>query len=573
MANLARKVYPFKFLDPYEQKDKDLFFGREEEINTLYQMVFQTNILLLYGASGTGKTSLIQCGFANKFKSYDWLDISVRRGGNINNSLERALKDVEGDIETEADEDKTAGESASDLEPATELARSFKAIYLNYFRPIYLIFDQFEELYIHGNKEEQQLFIEKILEILKLKQPIKIIFIIRDEYLGHLYDFEKAVPQLLSKKLRLEPMNLEKIIEIIEGISQNERSVVTFKQAEKKGIAQLIFEKVKGKENKLSIQLPYLQVFFDKLYLKITGDEDRQKEAEITKDSINSLNEIEDVLREFLEEQVVRISKELSRQGTTVPTETLWKILSPFATLEGTKESVAIDNLVNNLKDIHPQLINVAVDAFVNGRILRNTDANQYELAHDSLAKKIAEKRSDDEIALLEVKRLIKGHASLNEETKEMFSEKQLSFIAPMLGKLNLTEVENRLIIESQQTLKQQKEKEKKRLRLIIAGLSIIVVVMVLLTTWALQQSKEAVKSAQAAHKNAELAGRALDDLKKSQIIAKAKELEGYGNDYYAHGESEMALDSYRNALDTLKNYPTDDLYTELKHLISLCRR
>ena len=58
------KKYPFKFLDSYNQKDKDIFFGRDEEIEALYEMVFQTPILLIYGASGTGKTSLIQCGLA-----------------------------------------------------------------------------------------------------------------------------------------------------------------------------------------------------------------------------------------------------------------------------------------------------------------------------------------------------------------------------------------------------------------------------------------------------------------------------------------------------------------------------
>ena len=50
--------YPFKFLDAYEKKDKKKFFGREEEIEMLYQTTFQTNLTLVYGRSGVGKTSL-----------------------------------------------------------------------------------------------------------------------------------------------------------------------------------------------------------------------------------------------------------------------------------------------------------------------------------------------------------------------------------------------------------------------------------------------------------------------------------------------------------------------------------
>jgi putative ribosome biogenesis GTPase RsgA len=69
-----QKRYPFKFLDAYTREDSDFYFGRNDEINALYEMVFQTDLLLVYGASGTGKSSLIQCGLASKFQSHDWLD-------------------------------------------------------------------------------------------------------------------------------------------------------------------------------------------------------------------------------------------------------------------------------------------------------------------------------------------------------------------------------------------------------------------------------------------------------------------------------------------------------------------
>src|SRR5664279_305387 len=148
------KKYPFKFLDSYNQHDKDIFFGRDEEIEALYEMVFQTPILLIYGASGTGKTSLIQCGLAGKFKSYDWLPLTIRRGSNINASLEKQLTDAGGnDVD---DEDFAMNDPSKKL---TGLLRLIKGVYLRNFRPIYLIFDQFEELYLLGNKAEQSQFI------------------------------------------------------------------------------------------------------------------------------------------------------------------------------------------------------------------------------------------------------------------------------------------------------------------------------------------------------------------------------------------------------------------------------
>src|SRR4028118_1989281 len=98
------KKYPFKFLDAYSKEDTGIFFGRDEEINALYEMVFQSPILLIYGASGTGKTSLIQCGLASKFQSHDWLALTIRRGSNINTALEKVLADAGGNPDSKQDD-------------------------------------------------------------------------------------------------------------------------------------------------------------------------------------------------------------------------------------------------------------------------------------------------------------------------------------------------------------------------------------------------------------------------------------------------------------------------------------
>ena len=88
------KRYPFKFLDAYNKADTDIFFGRDEEVEALYQMAFQSDILLVYGASGTGKTSLINCGLASRFQAHDWLALNIRRGSDINLSLQQKLDEA-----------------------------------------------------------------------------------------------------------------------------------------------------------------------------------------------------------------------------------------------------------------------------------------------------------------------------------------------------------------------------------------------------------------------------------------------------------------------------------------------
>ena len=82
---------PYKFLDAYTKEDRDIFFGREKETEELYQNIFESKLILLYGVSGTGKTSLINCGLANKFEESDWLPVNIRRGPDINTSLREQL--------------------------------------------------------------------------------------------------------------------------------------------------------------------------------------------------------------------------------------------------------------------------------------------------------------------------------------------------------------------------------------------------------------------------------------------------------------------------------------------------
>jgi len=462
------KTYPFKFLDSYQREDRGVFFGRDEEINALYEMVFQSAIVLVYGASGTGKTSLINCGLAGKFQSHDWLDLMIRRGNNINDSLAAALEQAGGKVDSKSIEskwlDEWEDEPGKPAEELTPTARSIKAVYQRAFRPVYLIFDQFEELFILGTVAEQQVFIETIQGVLRSELPVKLIFSIREEYLGHLFEFERVLPSLLRKKLRVEPMNLEKVKMVIKGAAAYESSNISIKAGEEDAVAESIFHKIKGGKKSLTIQLPFLQVFLDKLYLTITGDKKREKPAEFTLDKVNEMGEIGDILSNFLEEQVADISKELNQKYSNLGSELTWKILSPFATLDGTKDPITKKELYERLPDLAHQMVDEVVEAFSNSRLLRyNESTDTYEISHDSLAKPIAEKRSVEETALLEIKRLIKSQIGVKAEAREFFSEKQLSYIEPYLDKFKQTEEELNWIAKSKEALKQEKQKEAKQ--------------------------------------------------------------------------------------------------------------
>jgi hypothetical protein len=58
--------------------DHRLFFGRDREINDLFYQVLGTDLLVLFGKSGLGKTSLLQAGIFPRLRERELLPLPVR---------------------------------------------------------------------------------------------------------------------------------------------------------------------------------------------------------------------------------------------------------------------------------------------------------------------------------------------------------------------------------------------------------------------------------------------------------------------------------------------------------------
>ena len=314
---------PFKFLDSYDISDKDVFFGRDQETEELYKTVFMTPLLLVYGLSGTGKTSLIRCGLANCFDGPDWYPFFIRREDNLIDSIKQTLS------------------TALNGRDKGSIPKNIRFLYRYYLRPIYLIFDQFEELFILGSPEEKKEFISIISEILAEELPCKIILIMREEYLGQLYPFEKEIPTIFDHRVRVEPMGIQKVKEVMTS-SFNKFHISLEGDADTR-MEEMIFNISEGKSG---IQLPYLQVYLDMLYREDyvrTYGKDEQEELKpitLTQTEIQDFGQIDNVLDRFLDEQVRTIPARLQNNFPGLKMETVGQILDGFVTEDGTKRPV-----------------------------------------------------------------------------------------------------------------------------------------------------------------------------------------------------------------------------------------
>lgn len=284
---------PFKFLDSFLQGDANEFFGREEETNLLYNFVNRNRLVVVYGTSGAGKTSLVQCGLSSRFDSTDWFPIFIRRGHAMNESLrEELLRNL------------TPSNSSLSVPSMVERLNS------KYLRPIYLIFDQLEELLILGGEHEKSEFICTIKALLQNPDiDCHILFILREEFLARLYPFEKEVPSLFDRRLRVEPMSHVKLREVI--LRSAKRFNITLENPEENA-DQIISRLSAGKQG---ISLPYLQVYLDMLWredfqrtypkvdekeLEVALTKKQYPKLEFTTEEIEAFGLIEDVLARFL---------------------------------------------------------------------------------------------------------------------------------------------------------------------------------------------------------------------------------------------------------------------------------
>ena len=367
---------PFKFLDPYTKADRDIFFGRDREADELYSRLLAAGLLLVYGVSGSGKTSLVQCGLANKFEAADCLAITVRRGANILDSLTAEL-------DRQAIVPPLAG---------APLKKRVRSLYLDHFKPIHLIFDQLEELFIFGDREERHAFGLALQELAALEKDVRLIFVVREEYLAAMTEFEPLLPDLFRSRIRIEPMDRFRAREAIEGPCR--QCGVPLEP----GVAEEVLTRLAPAE--ATVELTYLQVVMDRFYRQAV--EQSPASPALTLAGLATLGRFDNVLGRFLEEQLTALDNPLAGEA----------LLKAMVSGDGTRRAMSLAAIAESATvralGVTGDDLQSLVQRLIAARILSDRDEHgHYELRHDSLARKVWERMTAREKELLEIRQTI----------------------------------------------------------------------------------------------------------------------------------------------------------------------
>jgi hypothetical protein len=439
---------PFKFLDSYTKEDRAIFFGREREIEELYHRIFESKTMLVYGVSGTGKSSLIHCGLANKFSETDWLPLVIRRGSNILKSMAASIKSA------------AITHQPGEVVTPAQFRKVTRSLYLDHYKPIFFIFDQFEELFIFGSKEEKKAAALVFKTLVESDIQCRLIFVMREEYMAGITEFEKYIPTIFQNRVRIEKMSHINAIEAIEGPCKV--AGITIEE----GFAEALLEKLSPECG--DVELTYLQVYLD----KISGMSLEEKRADsgsisFTLSMLDKTGNVSDLLGSFLEEQL----KELDEPDTGLA------ILKSFVSLKGTKKHISETEVIETTrtfgKEIPPEITSDYLQKFVNIRILKDKDDNgKYELRHDSLASKIYEKITLVEKELLEINQFLENAWDVYTKRDILLNDNDLKYIYPYRDRLFVNKKLKSLIEYSEKQLNKAKKSIK---RLAIAGIFALV--------------------------------------------------------------------------------------------------
>lgn len=280
---------PYRGIESFRFVDQRVFCAREEETWDLLSSILINRGVLLYGDSGSGKSSLINAGLipaAIKEKLYAHrLRVQPRRGREI--KVERiSIETAEGppylpcDLVDPTATDDHAQSFEISLDDFYAQLDGLRGRSVDEARPL-LIFDQFEEFITLfeeavGQSKEAPVLQENILNVLtSILQdedlPVKVLFVFREEYLAKLNILFKSAPELLDQYVRLLPPRVDEAEQIIlapfvDAELKQKFATKPNHVRELEGLAKRIATQIQQRSENGFINLTELQIVCRKLW-------------------------------------------------------------------------------------------------------------------------------------------------------------------------------------------------------------------------------------------------------------------------------------------------------------------
>ncbi|TVP62359.1 MAG: hypothetical protein EA343_11130 [Nodularia sp. (in: Bacteria)] len=198
---------PYRGLRAFGEEDAQYFYGREVVVQQLISDLKQKSFIAVVGASGSGKSSVVQAGLIAQLRrgellpgSEDWWIRSFRPGVNPLQALSRRLVDSGTEKEKAYQQMQLEGMLRQGIEEFAHWVRH---------RPepmVVLVVDQFEELFTAASCADRQHFLEVVLGALEyVPEKFKLIITLRADFIAPCLEVPKLVKLLQQSSVLLPP--------------------------------------------------------------------------------------------------------------------------------------------------------------------------------------------------------------------------------------------------------------------------------------------------------------------------------------------------------------------------------
>ncbi len=351
-------------LDSYSESNSDIFYGRDDDVQHLSNDIFHNIQTIIYGPSGTGKTSLIRAGIFKVARSNGYLPVYVRLSHDkanhrpyfkqIIDAIEQEARSREIDVDQVT---KYIEQEGNEFVPKS----LWEYLHCNEFwtkenYPVVpmIVIDQFEEIFTLGkDKASQAEFFAQISELCDNKLPdyiktyvnnrendrieynesinYRFVISLREDFLARLEEQADKIPALKRNRYSLQCINEEQALEIITkpapGMVSDE-------------VAIQIIEKVTNKKHNVDFFLhdePDISVEPSILSLFCSELDKKRRECGYDKISMDLIGEFGDnIIKEFY----VGCLKELSEEKVEF-------LESRLLTVDGYRNAVAFSDALS----------------------------------------------------------------------------------------------------------------------------------------------------------------------------------------------------------------------------------
>ena len=275
---------PYKGLAPFGPGDTEVFFGRSSETQRLYTAIVEQGVAALVGASGSGKSSLINAGLTPTLRGQ-------RSDGYVQPAAARAGAAVTTIIEMRPGSDPlTALDDALTKMPTdgTELPDAL------------LIVDQFEELFAFGADDgTRTAFLDRLLP--RAAAAPRLLLAMRADFLGEALRHAALAELLQEHAILLGPLSRGGLRQVIEDPARLRG--VTFEPGL---VDRLLLDIGDGPDH-----LPLLQFALTQLW-------ERQMDGWVTHEALDAIGGVRGALARYAEEVFTALSPAQQAQAQRI---------------------------------------------------------------------------------------------------------------------------------------------------------------------------------------------------------------------------------------------------------------